>query len=283
MAAISKNGLNLTLASSLIGIVLLFNFASAQIIISSTTTTLKPPSQLQSCQEATPKNVNLTLFHGEWFEAARKIQNSTNNESCNAWNFENDTNPVTFTSTYNTNPNKLWANESTAVQINVTDGVYSLNNTDGSVNIYKILETDYDTFAFICSYKNSSTNEAETSTTTASTTEQSTTTSSSSSSSSSTSESTTSNPSSTSSPIPETTPTPSTLANTASNAYVLVRHRSLNSTELANLTALAGSQYSDFKNLTTVIQSEKCTSGSSALMPMVTMILAVILATFYKS
>ncbi|XP_055855183.1 uncharacterized protein LOC129918589 [Episyrphus balteatus] len=271
---------NLALAS--LGLILLFNFAAAQDASSTTeavvsSTTEAAIHDILSCQNATAKTVNATLLLGQWYEVARKTYPNAafdehNKAQCVSMKFYIPSNSSLSTLvTYSTNPEKLWSNKTIDynLAINVTsklvEGVYNITTSSGVIKTYKIVETDYDKYAFVCGYEVAfetpapSTTEAPSSTTI---------------SSSTTAEASSTTDAST------TTIAPKPVLSNVTEAYILIRNRSLsnNGTVLSNLLYEASSEFLDFKNLTLVVQSDKCENGAAALVPMLTLMLAVVLA-----
>lgn len=103
-------------------------------------------------------------FNGTWWEVARNPA-PTGNWDCVEVNFIMEPqNTARIETTYSNTPSYLWVNQTMYTDIalgNVVNGggynisyINGLSNT--SYTVYKLLDTDYENYAFVCGYTNAS-------------------------------------------------------------------------------------------------------------------------------
>uniref|UniRef100_A0A1I8N9X8 Lipocalin/cytosolic fatty-acid binding domain-containing protein n=1 Tax=Musca domestica TaxID=7370 RepID=A0A1I8N9X8_MUSDO len=116
------------------------------------------------CTQSSSMTVNSTEFNGTWWEVARNPA-PTGNWDCVEVNFIMEPqNTARIATTYSNTPSYLWVNQTMYTDIalgNVVNGggynisyINGLSNT--SYTVYKLLDTDYENYAFVCGYTNAS-------------------------------------------------------------------------------------------------------------------------------
>ncbi|XP_075144779.1 uncharacterized protein LOC142219900 [Haematobia irritans] len=106
-------------------------------------------------------NFDPSQINGTWWEVARNPAPIGNWDCVEVEFIEEPGNNVLIQTTYSNTPSYLWVNQTMSATINLDnsngDG-YNISYVNGLTNtsytVYKLLDTDYQNYAFICGYTN---------------------------------------------------------------------------------------------------------------------------------
>ncbi|XP_073847659.1 uncharacterized protein [Musca autumnalis] len=122
---------------------------------------LTSAQQTQLCPESPGMSVNATQLNGTWWEVARNPA-PVGSWDCVEVNFiVEPQNMVRIETTYSNTPSYLWVNQTMYANVSIDDtnnGGYNISYVNGLTNtpytVYKLLDTDYQNYAFVCGYTN---------------------------------------------------------------------------------------------------------------------------------
>ncbi|XP_013108440.2 uncharacterized protein LOC106087812 [Stomoxys calcitrans] len=116
-----------------------------------------------SCFQSQSMSFDASQLNGTWWEVARNPAPSGNWDCVEVDFIAEPQNNLLIETTYSNTPSYLWVNQTMYTTVNLnnpTGNGFNISYVNGLTNtsytVYKLLQTDYENYAFICGYTNAS-------------------------------------------------------------------------------------------------------------------------------